>query len=154
MRAVEIKPDVYWVGVNDRFTHLFEGFWPIGKEGISYNAYLLKDEKNVLIDLAKSIKTDEFFEQIEEIIPVSKINYVVINHMEPDHTGILTVLKKNSARRGDSYKRKRCKSFEGFLPYRQQGKDCQRSAGDKYREKNFEILLHTLCSLAGNNDDL
>ncbi|HBJ81074.1 MAG: hypothetical protein PWQ72_827 [Pseudothermotoga sp.] len=94
MRAVEIKPDVYWVGVNDRFTHLFEGFWPIGEEGISYNAYLLKDEKNVLIDLAKSIKTDEFFEQIEEIIPVSKINYVVINHMEPDHTGILTVLKK------------------------------------------------------------
>lgn len=94
MRPVEIKPGVYWVGVNDRFTQLFEGFWPIGQEGISYNAYLLKDEKNVLIDLAKSIKTDEFFEQIEEIIPISDINYVVINHLEPDHTGIITILRK------------------------------------------------------------
>lgn len=94
MRSVQIKPGIYWVGVNDRFTQLFEGLWPIGEEGVSYNAYLLVDEKNVLIDLAKSIKTDEFFEQIEQIIPVSKIDYVVINHMEPDHTGILTVLKK------------------------------------------------------------
>jgi flavorubredoxin len=94
VRPVEIKPGVYWVGVNDRFTQLFEGFWPIEQEGISYNAYLLKDEKNVLIDLAKSIKTDELFEQIEEIIPISDINYVVINHLEPDHTGIITILRK------------------------------------------------------------
>ncbi len=94
MQSVQIRPGIYWVGVNDRFTQLFEGLWPIGEEGVSYNAYLIVDEKNVLIDLAKSIKTDEFFEQIEQILPVSKIDYVVINHMEPDHTGILTVLKK------------------------------------------------------------
>lgn len=94
MRPVQIKPQIYWVGVNDRFTQLFEGLWPIGEEGVSYNAYLLVDEKNVLIDLAKSIKVDEFLDQIEQIIPVSKLNYIVINHMEPDHTGILTVLKK------------------------------------------------------------
>lgn len=94
MRPVQIKPNIYWVGVNDRFTQLFEGLWPIGEEGVSYNAYLLVDEKNVLIDLAKSIKVDEFLDQIEQIVPVSKLDYIVINHMEPDHTGILTVLKK------------------------------------------------------------
>lgn len=94
MRPVQVKPGIYWVGVNDRFTKLFEGLWPIGEEGVSYNAYLLTDEKNVLIDLAKSIKVDEFLGQIEQIIPVSKLNYIVINHMEPDHTGILTILKK------------------------------------------------------------
>ncbi len=94
MRAIEVKPDIYWVGVNDRFTQLFEGLWPIGEEGVSYNAYLLRDEKNALIDLAKSIKVDEFFEQIESVIPISKIDYVVINHMEPDHTGVLSVLRK------------------------------------------------------------
>lgn len=46
MPAVEIKPDVYWIGVNDRTTDLFEGLWPITKEGVSYNSYLINDEKH------------------------------------------------------------------------------------------------------------
>jgi len=94
VRPVEIRPKIYWVGVNDRFTKLFEGLWPIGEEGVSYNSYLLIDEKSVLIDLAKSVETDEFLSQIDQLIPISKIDYVVLNHMEPDHTGILGVLKK------------------------------------------------------------
>ncbi len=96
MRPIEIKPGVYWVGVNDRFTQLFEGLWPIGVEGVSYNSYLVTDERNALIDLAKAVKTDEFFDQIEEIIPISKLDYVVINHMEPDHTGVLSLFKRTA----------------------------------------------------------
>jgi anaerobic nitric oxide reductase flavorubredoxin len=94
MPAVEIKPDVYWIGVNDRTTDLFEGLWPIEQEGVSYNAYLINDEKKAIVDLAKALKTDEFFDHIAEIVDLAEIDYVVINHMEPDHTGVLRTLRR------------------------------------------------------------
>ena len=50
MPAVEMKSDIYWIGVNDRTTDLFEGLWPITQEGVSYNAYYIHDEKKVIIE--------------------------------------------------------------------------------------------------------
>ncbi len=94
MPAIEIKPDVYWIGVNDRTTDLFEGLWPIAKEGVSYNSYLINDEKKAIVDLAKGLKTDEFFSHVAEIVDLAEIDYVVINHMEPDHTGVLHTLRR------------------------------------------------------------
>jgi len=94
MPAVKIKDGVYWIGVNDRTTDLFEGLWPITREGVSYNSYLIMDEKNVLIDLAKYIKTDVFFDHIAEMVDLKDIDYVVINHVEPDHTGVLRILRQ------------------------------------------------------------
>jgi len=94
MPAVEIRKDIYWVGVNDRTTDLFEGLWPVSREGVSYNAYLINDDTKVIIDLAKGIKTDEFFTQIAGVVDLADIDYVVVNHMEPDHTGVLRTLRK------------------------------------------------------------
>lgn len=94
MPAIEIRPDVCWIGVNDRTTDLFEGLWPIEQEGVSYNAYLINDEKKAIIDLSKAFKTDEFFDHIAEVVELSEIDYIVINHMEPDHTGVLRTLRK------------------------------------------------------------
>jgi anaerobic nitric oxide reductase flavorubredoxin len=94
MPPIEIKPDIYWIGVNDRTTDLFEGLWPITQEGVSYNAYLINDEKKAIIDLAKALKTDEFFSQIDQVADISKLDYVVVNHMEPDHSGVLTTLRR------------------------------------------------------------
>jgi flavorubredoxin len=94
MPTRELKPGIHWVGVNDRTTDLFEGLWPITKEGVTYNSYLVKGEKTALIDLTKSIKGDEFIAQIEELTAISKIDYIVINHMEPDHTGLLRTFRK------------------------------------------------------------
>ena len=96
MATVEIKPNVYWVGMNDRTTDLFEGIWPIAHTGVSYNSYLINDEKKVIIDLAKAIKTDIFFDNISEVMDLAHIDYVIINHMEPDHTGVLRTLKRLS----------------------------------------------------------
>ncbi len=96
MTAIEIRSDVYWIGVNDRTTDLFEGLWPITHEGISYNAYFIDDEKKAVIDLSKSSKNDEFFDQITEIADISKIDYVVVNHMEPDHSGLLNAIKQRN----------------------------------------------------------
>ena len=98
MPAVEIKPDVYWVGVNDRTTDLFEGLWPITKEGVSYNSYLIDDEKKAIIDLTKSLKGDEFLAQIDEVSDISKIDYIVVNHMEPDHSGLLRTFRRIAPR--------------------------------------------------------
>jgi anaerobic nitric oxide reductase flavorubredoxin len=94
MPPIEIKPNIYWIGVNDRTTDLFEGLWPITQEGVSYNAYLIDDEKKAIVDLAKAFKTDEFFEQIDQVTDVSRLDYVIVNHMEPDHSGVLKTLKR------------------------------------------------------------
>ncbi|MFN2304742.1 MAG: FprA family A-type flavoprotein, partial [Anaerolineales bacterium] len=89
MRPVEIRPGVFWVGVNDRVTERFEGLWPIGQEGISYNSYLIKDEKSALIDLSKEMLSDDYLAQLSDVFDVDALDYIVINHMEPDHSGAL-----------------------------------------------------------------
>ncbi len=94
MPVVEVKPDVYWIGIIDRTTDLFEGIWPISDTGVTYNSYLIDDEKKAVIDLAKSNKGDEFFSQIEEIADISRIDYIVINHMEPDHSGLIKIVRR------------------------------------------------------------
>lgn len=94
MSVISIGPDVYWIGVNDRTTDLFEGLWPISQEGVSYNAYVLNDERTALIDLAKGFKTDEFLEHVSEVVEPSKLDFIVLNHMEPDHTGVLRTVRK------------------------------------------------------------
>ena len=93
MSEVALEKNTYWVGVNDRTTDLFEGLWPIEGIGVSYNSYIIKDDKNVLIDLAKGIKTDDFFNQISRIVDIEKLDYVIVNHMEPDHTGVIKTLR-------------------------------------------------------------
>ena len=98
MPAIEIKPDVYWIGINDRTTDLFEGIWPITLSGVSYNSYLINDEKKAIIDLAKSNMGDGFFAQIDDVIDISQIDYLIINHMEPDHSGLLKTFLKIAPR--------------------------------------------------------
>ncbi|MHA2110866.1 MAG: FprA family A-type flavoprotein [Candidatus Hodarchaeales archaeon] len=94
MVCIEIKPNIYWNGLNDRTTDLFEGIWPISKEGVSYNSYIVVDDKTALIDLVKGIKTDDFLSQIEEVVDPSTVDYIIINHIEPDHSGMIKTMRK------------------------------------------------------------
>ncbi len=94
MSAIEVKPGIYWIGVNDRTTDLFEGLWPITREGVSYNAYLINDERKVLIDLAKDIKLNDFLDQISQVMDPAALDYIIVNHMEPDHTGVLRTVRR------------------------------------------------------------
>ncbi|HPX96442.1 MAG TPA: FprA family A-type flavoprotein [Brevefilum fermentans] len=89
MKPIEIRPGIYWVGVDDRVTDLFEGLWPISQVGVSYNAYLVKDEKTALIDLSKEMLSDDYLSQLSAVVDLASVDYVVINHMEPDHSGAL-----------------------------------------------------------------
>jgi flavorubredoxin len=84
----ELTDGVYYVGVDDHHTSLFENLWPI-PFGVSYNSYLIVDEKIALIETVKNLFTSEWIENIKEIVDPSKIDYIILNHMEPDHTGSL-----------------------------------------------------------------
>jgi flavorubredoxin len=92
--AIQVKSGISWIGVNDRTTDLFEGLWPITSEGVSYNAYVIKDKKNALVDMAKDIKMNALLDQIAEVVDPAKLDYLVVNHMEPDHTGVMRTLRR------------------------------------------------------------
>jgi flavorubredoxin len=94
MKPVEIRPGVFWVGVNDRVSERFEGLWQIDQVGISYNSYLVRDEKSALIDLSKEMLSDDYLAQVAEVFDIADLDYVVINHMEPDHSGALLRLRE------------------------------------------------------------
>ncbi|MGQ9747973.1 MAG: FprA family A-type flavoprotein [Candidatus Caldatribacteriaceae bacterium] len=94
MPSVEISPGIHWIGVNDHTTDLFEGLWPITREGVSYNSYLIMDEKKAVVDLAKSIKVDEYLGRLGELVKIHELDYIILNHLEPDHAGILKIIWK------------------------------------------------------------
>lgn len=79
-----ITEDLYWVGANDRRLALFEGVYDI-PTGVSYNSYLLIDDKTVLLDTVDKAVSHQFFENIEFVLNGRKLDYLIINHMEPDH---------------------------------------------------------------------
>ncbi|MFO8052194.1 MAG: FprA family A-type flavoprotein [Thermoplasmatota archaeon] len=89
-KPIPINEDVYWVGINDRETHLFESLWPL-PHGVSYNAYVIKDERIALIDTVKFTVTSPYLDKIKKLAG-DRIDYLVINHMEPDHSGSITAL--------------------------------------------------------------
>ena len=90
----QITDRIYYVGVNDRNKSLFEGLWPL-PQGVSYNAYLIiDDEKTCLIDTVEADFFMPFLENLREVLGDRPIDYVVVNHMEPDHSGSLALIKK------------------------------------------------------------
>ncbi|GHT75112.1 flavodoxin [Bacteroidia bacterium] len=88
-----IQDDLYYTGVNDRAKIQFENLWPL-PYGVSYNSYLLIDEKTVLFDTVDNHFSGVFFQQLEEALNGRKLDYLVINHMEPDHSGSIAILKR------------------------------------------------------------
>jgi len=93
MPAITIKPGIHWIGINDRTTDLFEGIWPISGTGVSYNSYVVSDEKTALIDLVKDTAESSFLDQLQDVVQPADLDYIVLNHMEPDHTGAINVLR-------------------------------------------------------------
>ena len=86
--AREIRPDLYWVGVNDRRLALFENVYPVPR-GVSYNAYLLLDEKTVLMDTADRSVVQQFWDNVEGTLNGRGLDYLVVSHMEPDHCAVI-----------------------------------------------------------------
>lgn len=87
MKAVQLKENIYWVGGVDWDLRNFHGY--LTQRGSTYNAYIIKDEKTVLVDTAKLHLADELIERIRSVADPASIDYVVANHVEMDHSGSL-----------------------------------------------------------------
>lgn len=92
-KPVNLAKDVFYVGVNDRRTHLFENMWPL-ERGVAYNSYLITDEKVALIDGVEIGQVERFLKKIRAVLGTRPIDYLVINHMEPDHAGAIQILRE------------------------------------------------------------
>ena len=89
----EITNGIHYVGVNDRHKHIFEGLWPL-PYGVSYNSYIIADEKIALVDTVEADFFTQYLDNIRSVIGDRPIDYIIVNHMEPDHSGSLTLIKK------------------------------------------------------------
>ena len=84
----KVTEDIVWVGASDRRLALFENIFPIPR-GVSYNSYVLLDEKTVLLDTVDASVAGQFFENLEHVLDGRKLDYLIANHMEPDHCAMI-----------------------------------------------------------------
>ena len=85
---INIKNDYYYIGCNDRKIALFENVYPL-ENGVSYNSYFLNDEKTVLFDTVDKNCADNFFNNLNSILDGRHLDYMIINHLEPDHSALI-----------------------------------------------------------------
>jgi flavorubredoxin len=84
----KVTDDLYWIGGSDRRLALFENVYPIPR-GVSYNSYVLLDEKTVLLDTVDASISGLFFENLEHVLNGRTLDYLIVNHMEPDHCAVI-----------------------------------------------------------------
>lgn len=136
----EITNGIHYVGVNDRHKHIFEGLWPL-PYGVSYNSYIIADEKIALVDTVEADFFTQYLDNIRSVIGDRPIDYIIVNHMEPDHSGSLALIKKYYPNAKIVGNRKTFGMMQGF--YRV-GNDAD---GDTIEVKNGDTLQlgsHTL----------
>lgn len=90
---VQVNDFLYHIGVNDRDTQLFEAQWPI-PFGVAYNSYLIKAEKTALTETVKITKVDDFVRNLDQALDGRDLDYLIVHHMEPDHSGSLEFIRK------------------------------------------------------------
>ena len=91
--CTKINNDIIWIGVNDRKTQRFENYIPLDN-GVTYNSYLILDEKICIIDGVEEGENGNFLGKIEAMIGTAPIDYIIVNHVEPDHSGSIKNLLK------------------------------------------------------------
>ena len=89
----EITGGIHYVGVNDRHKNIFEGLWPL-PYGVSYNSYIITGEKTALVDTVEADFFAQYIDNIRRVIGDRPVDYIIVNHMEPDHSGSLALIKK------------------------------------------------------------
>ena len=132
-----VTPDLYWVGGNDHRLALFENIHPLTK-GVSYNSFLLLDEKTVLFDTVDWAVAREFIQNIQSVLNGRELDYMVINHMEPDHCSAIEDLlriypscKIISTEKSFMFMRQ--------FNYNVEGREIEVKEGDKFKFGKHEV---------------
>ncbi len=89
----KIRDSIYWIGGNDFITPRFDNYIPLNK-GISYNTYFIDDEKTCVLDAIDNTVRDLFMENVRRLLHGRKLDYIIVNHIEPDHSGSLMELAR------------------------------------------------------------
>ncbi len=84
----KVTDDLWWVGANDRRLAMFEGVYSV-PGGVSYNSYLLTDEKTVLLDTVDKAVRERFLENVTEALGGRPLDYLLVHHVEPDHSAVI-----------------------------------------------------------------
>ena len=92
-KAIQVNKDTWWTGVNDFETDLFESLWPL-PQGVAYNAYVITGTTaTAAIDTVKGPYLDDYINKLKQALNGRTLNYLVVNHMEPDHSSLIAVLQ-------------------------------------------------------------
>ncbi len=91
MKPFEIAPGVYWIGATHPELRVFDDLLPT-RRGTTYNAYLVRGEKTAVIDTVKAFKADTFLDNLRTLVDPRKVDAIIVNHAEPDHSGALARL--------------------------------------------------------------
>lgn len=117
----KLTDNIYYIGVNDRTTALFEGLWPL-PAGVSYNSYLIDDEKTAVIDCVGPEFFEEHLANMRSVLGNRTVDYIVVNHMEPDHSGALALFRQFYPQARIVGNKKTISMLEGY--YGIDGADC------------------------------
>ena len=134
----EITSKIHYVGVNDRNKELFEGLWPL-PNGVSYNSYLIVDEKICLVDTVEATFFVNYIKNIQNVIGDRPIDYLIINHMEPDHSGSIALIKKYYPNIKVVGNKKTFGMMQGF--YGIGGDEMEVKNGDKLSLGSYELTF-------------
>jgi flavorubredoxin len=135
----KITDDVFYVGVNDRQKVKFENLIPL-TNGVSYNSYLIIDEKTALIDAVDISFADVYIDKINAQLNGKKLDYLIINHMEPDHSGALRILRAHFPDMCIVGNKKTLEILNGF--YRIAYNTLEVADGDTLSLGNHELQFH------------
>lgn len=133
----KLTDNIYYIGVNDRTTALFEGLWPL-PAGVSYNSYLIDDEKTAVIDCVGPEFFEEHLANMRSVLGNRTVDYIVVNHMEPDHSGALALFRQFYPQARIVGNKKTISMLEGY--YSIDGADCIAVADGT----TLELGRHTL----------
>lgn len=133
----KLTDNIYYIGVNDRTTALFEGLWPL-PAGVSYNSYLIDDEKTAVIDCVGPEFFEEHLANMRSVLGNRTVDYIVVNHMEPDHSGALVLFRQFYPQARIVGNKKTISMLEGY--YGIDGADCIAVADGT----TLELGRHTL----------
>lgn len=157
--SFEIKNNVFWVGKIDWDLRKFHGEELSTNNGSSYNSYLIKDEKNVLIDTVYTPFAEEYIDNLKKLIPLESIDYIIINHAEPDHSGALPYLMQQIPNAQIICSNMGLKSIKGY--YHKDWNMTAVKTGDKLNIGSRELIfienqmIHwpdsMMCYLTGDN---
>ena len=150
-----VTEDIVYIGVSDRRIQLFENVYPIPR-GVAYNSYVLLDDKTVLFDTVDRSVTGQFFENLTAVLDGKKLDYLVVNHMEPDHSSAISEV--TCALPGGKSRVHTCRSnnpqsvfcvrhFRSFC-------DSRRRRYLEIRQTHFYVRDGSYGSLAGSHDEL